>query len=126
MKCYFIPFQESELVLRLEMVACHGNCSSFKLSEIALVLLCISLDTAFNQLNTKVDANMSTDRSSIIHHTATTSTHDMLKNELAQFIVEIRRKCEVSLHFFLDLYYILYYCASALFMYTYEIIDILK
>ncbi|XP_011333783.1 cyclin G [Ooceraea biroi] len=87
---------ESKLEHSLEMVACNGDCSSFKPSEIALVLLCIFLDDAFRQLDASGDVNVLTDGSAIAHRIATTPAYQILKNGLARFIVELRRECNIS------------------------------
>lgn len=84
---------ESDLVLRLEMVACDGNCSSFRPSEIALVLLCIFLDAAF-RLNK--DAKTCGCGSSITAHATRTPAREILKNELAQFVVDLQTQCGIS------------------------------
>ncbi|XP_015108806.1 cyclin G [Diachasma alloeum] len=47
---------ESELLLRLEMVACDGSCASLRPSEVALVLICTYLDSAVNRLDAHADA----------------------------------------------------------------------
>lgn len=78
------------------MVACDGNCASLRPSEVALVLLCTYLDAAVNRLNANVDATMSTDGSSS-HNTPTiTPSYQMLKDELMQFAVGLREKCNVN------------------------------
>lgn len=75
------------------MVACDGNCSSFRPSEIALVLLCIFLDAAF-RLNK--DAKTCGCGSSITAHATRTPAREILKNELAQFVVDLQTQCGVS------------------------------
>lgn len=42
------------------MVACDGNCASLRPSEVALVLLCTYLDSAFNRLDANADATIFT------------------------------------------------------------------
>lgn len=84
--------KESELILRLEMVACDGNCASLRPSEIALVLLCTYLDAAVNRLNANADA----DGPALHNAPAITSSYQMLKDELMQFAVGLREKCNIS------------------------------
>lgn len=87
---------ESELLLRLEMVACDGNCASLKPSEVALVLLCIYLDNAVNRLDTNTDNTISataTSSSSIIN-TTVTSKHQMFR--ILEFAVELQKLCKIS------------------------------
>lgn len=92
----FVLFQESELILRLEMVACDGNCASLRPSEVALVLLCTYLDAAVNRLNVNADATVSADGSAL-HNTSTImASYQMLKDELIQFAVGLREKCNVN------------------------------
>lgn len=88
-------FQESELILRLEMVACDGNCASLRPSEVALVLLCTYLDAAVNRLN--ADPTVPADGPSSHNASTITSSYQMLKDELMQFAVGIREKCNVNL-----------------------------
>lgn len=88
--------KESELIRRLEMVACNGNCASLRPSEVALVLFCIYLDTAVNRLNTNADTTMSVDGPSLHNATIITPSYQMLKDELLQFAVELREKCNIS------------------------------
>lgn len=91
-------FQESELLLRLEMVACDGNCASLKSSEVALVLLCIYLDNAVNRLDTNTDNTISTtatSSSSVINTSVTTRKHQMLR--VLEFGVELQKLCKVKL-----------------------------
>ncbi|XP_076753854.1 cyclin G isoform X1 [Xylocopa sonorina] len=87
---------ESELLLRLEMVACDGNCASLKPSEVALVLLCTYLDGAVNRLDTNTDAPISTTAisSSSIINTSLTSRHQMLR--LLDFAIELQKICKIS------------------------------
>lgn len=88
---YTSIIKESELILRLEMVACNGNCTSLRSSEVALVLLCTYLDAAVNRLNANADATVSTDGpASII-----TPSYQLLK-ELVQFAIGLREKCNIS------------------------------
>ncbi|CAL7952451.1 unnamed protein product [Xylocopa violacea] len=87
---------ESELLLRLEMVACDGNCASLKPSEVALVLLCTYLDGAVNRLDTNTDAPISATAisSSSIINTSLTSRHQMLR--LLDFAIELQKICKIS------------------------------
>ncbi|KAL6261251.1 hypothetical protein P5V15_008774 [Pogonomyrmex californicus] len=87
--------KESELILRLEMVACNGNCASLRPSEVALVLLYTYLDAAVHRLNTNTDATVSTDSPSS-HNTSIKSSYQMLKDELMQFAMGLREKCNIS------------------------------
>jgi len=78
------------------MVACDGNCASLRPSEVALVLLCTYLDAAVNRLNANADAVSADDPSS--HNTSIiTPSYQILKDELVQFAVELRDKCNVNL-----------------------------
>lgn len=90
-----ILFQESELLLRLEMVACDGNCASLRPSEVALVLLCTYLDGAVNRLDTNTDIPISTTAipSSSTINTSITSRHQMLR--LLDFAIELQKICKV-------------------------------
>ncbi|XP_072762447.1 cyclin G isoform X2 [Anoplolepis gracilipes] len=84
---------ESELILRLEMVACDGNCASLRPSEVALTLLCSYLDAAVNRLlnvNTDVTIN------SLSHNAAPIPPYQRLRDELMQFVTELRKKCNIS------------------------------
>lgn len=87
---------ESELLLRLEMVACDGNCASLKPSEVALVLLCIYLDNAVNRLDTNTDNTISTTAasSSSVINTSVTSKHQMLR--ILEFAMELQKLCKIS------------------------------
>ncbi|KAG5329959.1 CCNG2 protein, partial [Acromyrmex charruanus] len=93
---YINIVKESELILRLEMVACDGSCASLRLSEVALVLLCTYLDAAVNRLNANTDATVSADDPSSHNTSVITSSYQMLKDELMQFAVELREKCNIS------------------------------
>ena len=88
------------------MVACDGSCASLRPSEVALVLLCTYLDAAVNRLN--ADATVSVDDPSSHNTSVITSSYQMLKDELMQFAVELREKCNVniSLFPFLFIYYL--------------------
>lgn len=102
-------FQESELILRLEMVACDGNCASLRPSEVALILLCTYLDAAVKRLNTNADSIVSADGPSS-HNTSTiTPSYQMLKDELVQFAVGLREKCNVNLILLLSLLSLIVY-----------------
>lgn len=87
---------ESELFLRLEMIACDGNCASLRSSEVALVLLCTYLDTAVNRLDANVDVTISaasTAGPSTIN-SPVTPAHQMLR--LVEFAVELQKICKIS------------------------------
>ncbi|CAK9796961.1 Cyclin G [Anthophora plagiata] len=87
---------ESELLLRLEMVACDGNCASLKPSEVALVLLCTYLDGAVNRLDTNTDTSIPATvipGSSTIN-TSITSRHQLLR--LLEFAIELQKICKIS------------------------------
>ncbi|XP_054001889.1 cyclin G [Hylaeus anthracinus] len=86
---------ESELFLRLEMVACDGNCASLRPSEVALVLLCTYLDSAVNRLDTNVDSTISTTAipSSSIINTSVAPRPQMLS--LLEFAVELQKICKI-------------------------------
>ncbi|XP_035719250.1 cyclin G-like [Vespa mandarinia] len=87
---------ESELFLRLEMIACDGNCASLRSSEVALVLLCTYLDAAVKRLDANKDvtnsvtsmAGPSTINSSV------TPAHQMLR--LVEFAAEVQKICKIS------------------------------
>ncbi|XP_046475941.1 cyclin G isoform X1 [Neodiprion pinetum] len=89
--------KESELLLRLEMVACDGNCASLRPSEVALVLLCTYLDSAVNRLDSNADATMSlagiagpsTSNSTVSANPA----HQMLR--LVDFAAELQKICKI-------------------------------
>lgn len=87
---------ESELLLRLEMVACDGNCASLRPSEVALVLLCTYLDGAVNRLDSNTDIPISTTAisSSSTINTSITSRHQMLR--LLDFAIELQKICKIS------------------------------
>ncbi|KAL0112730.1 hypothetical protein PUN28_012180 [Cardiocondyla obscurior] len=87
--------KESELILRLEMVACDGNCTSLRPSEVALALLCTYLDAAVTRLNANADATVSADSTSS-HNASIAPSYQMLKDELVQFAVGLREKCNIS------------------------------
>lgn len=84
------------MILRLEMVGCDGSCASLRPSEVALVLLCTYLDAAVNRLNANADATASADDPSS-HNTSIITSYQMLKDELMQFAVELREKCNVNI-----------------------------
>ncbi|XP_011869040.1 PREDICTED: cyclin-G2 [Vollenhovia emeryi] len=91
--------KESELILRLEMVACDGNCTSLRPSEVALVVLCTYMDAAVNRLNANTDAAVSADSPSAVglHNASTiTPSFQILKDELMEFAVLLREKCNIS------------------------------
>lgn len=87
---------ESELLLRLEMVACDGNCASLKPSEMALVLLCTYLNGAVNRLDTSADISISTAAipNSSTTNTSVTSRHQMFR--LLDFAIELQKICKIS------------------------------
>ncbi|KZC08726.1 PREDICTED: cyclin-G2 isoform X2 [Dufourea novaeangliae] len=87
---------ESELLLRLEMVACDGNCASLRPSEVALVLLFTYLDSAVNRLDTNPDTTVSTTAipSSSTICTSVTPKHQMLK--LLEFALELQKIFKIS------------------------------
>ncbi|XP_043249989.1 cyclin G [Colletes gigas] len=86
---------ESELFLRLEMVACDGNCASLRPSEVALVLLCTYLNSAVNRLDTNADSIVATTTipSSSIINTSISSRQQMLR--LLEFAVELQKICKI-------------------------------
>ncbi|TGZ47649.1 Cyclin-G2 [Temnothorax longispinosus] len=88
--------KESEFILRLEMVACDGNCASLRPSEVALVLLCTYLDAAVNRLNANADATVSADGPSSHNASTIASSYQMLKDELMQFAMGLQEKCNIS------------------------------
>ncbi|XP_015586457.1 cyclin G [Cephus cinctus] len=86
---------ESELLLRLEMVACDGNCATLRPSEVALVLLCTYLDAAVNRLDSNADATMSSVAIAGPSSLATppTPAHQMLR--LVEFAAELQKICKI-------------------------------
>lgn len=93
----FTP-QESELLLRLEMVACDGSCSNIRASELALVLLCTYLDTAVNRL----DANADTKTTPGVD-CSSQQAQQMLR--LVQFAAVLQKMCNVRLIFNFTFYF---------------------
>ena len=87
---------ESELLLRLEMVACDGNCASLRPSEVALVLLCNYLDGAVNRLDTSADSSVSTTAgpSCATMNSSVIPRNQMLR--LLEFAVELQKICKIS------------------------------
>lgn len=87
---------ESELLLRLEMVACDGNCASLKPSGVALVLLCIYLDSALNRFDSNADTPMSTTAISSSSNIkfSLRSRHQMPR--LFDFAIELQKICKIS------------------------------
>ncbi|XP_012254601.2 cyclin G isoform X2 [Athalia rosae] len=89
--------KESELLLRLEMVACDGNCASLRPSEVALVLLCTYLDAAVNRLDNSAEAAMSLvgtpGPSTSDLAMAATPAHQMLR--LVDFAAELQKICKI-------------------------------
>ncbi|KAF7413576.1 hypothetical protein HZH68_002065 [Vespula germanica] len=87
---------ESELFLRLEMIACDGNCASLRSSEIALVLLCTYLDAAVKRLDANKDVTISVTSmagpSTI--NSSVTPAHQMLR--LVEFAAEVQKICKIS------------------------------
>ncbi|KAG7214128.1 hypothetical protein KM043_001482 [Ampulex compressa] len=87
---------ESELLLRLEMVACDSNCASLRPSEVALVLLCTYLDAAVNRLDASTEAAVS---NAPIPGPSNLSAsprpaHQLLR--LVEFAKELRKICKIS------------------------------
>lgn len=87
-------FQESELLLRLEMVACDGNCASLKPSEVALVLLCTYLDAAVNRLNSNADNSMLSMPGPSSMDNPPNAASEMLR--LVEFAAELQKICKVG------------------------------
>ncbi|XP_029178866.1 cyclin G isoform X1 [Nylanderia fulva] len=90
---YASIINESELILRLEMVACDGNCASLRPSEVALVVLCSYLDAAVNRL---MNANTDTTVNNLSRNASIPLTYQRLRNELMQFAAVLRKKCNIS------------------------------
>lgn len=86
-------FQEFELLLRLEMVVCDGNCASLRPSEVALVLLCTYLDAAVKRLDANTDAAATPIDGSSPHNTS--ATQDQIVR-LVQFAAELKKICKVT------------------------------
>ncbi|XP_008554877.1 cyclin G [Microplitis demolitor] len=87
---------ESELVLRLEMVACNVECANLRPSEVALVLLCTYLDSAVNRLKSNTETSMSSvagSSSSSVDMTQTPA-HQILR--LVEFASELQKICRIS------------------------------
>lgn len=89
-----IHIQEFELLLRLEMIACDGNCSSIRPSEVALVLLCTYMDDALNRLESNAEKNMVNMPGPSSMDEAPTPAQQMLR--LVEFAAEIRKMCKVK------------------------------
>lgn len=85
---------ESELLLRLEMIVCDGNCANLRPSEISLVLLCTYLDTAVSRLDANADATMSNPVAGPSSMTPSTPAHEMLR--LVEFAAELQKICKIS------------------------------
>ncbi|XP_011495892.1 PREDICTED: cyclin-G2 [Ceratosolen solmsi marchali] len=85
---------ESELLLRLEMVACDGNCASLRPSEVALVLLCTYLDDAVNCLDSNSNKTMPNISGSSTLDDSSSNTHLMLR--LVEFAAELQKMCKIS------------------------------
>ncbi|KAM0729075.1 Cyclin G [Formica fusca] len=84
---------ESELILRLEMVACDGNCASLRPSEVALILLCSYVDAAVNRL---MNANTDATVNNLSHNAPIPPPYQRLRDELMQFAAELRERCNIS------------------------------
>ncbi|XP_017887108.1 cyclin G isoform X2 [Ceratina calcarata] len=80
---------ESELLLRLEMIACDGNCASLRSSEVALVLLCTYLDGVVNRLDTNAETPASTTPSSSTINISVTSKQQMFR--LLEFSIDLQK-----------------------------------
>ncbi|XP_017887107.1 cyclin G isoform X1 [Ceratina calcarata] len=85
---------ESELLLRLEMIACDGNCASLRSSEVALVLLCTYLDGVVNRLDTNAETPASTTPSSSTINISVTSKQQMFR--LLEFSIDLQKICKIS------------------------------
>jgi cyclin G2 len=85
---------ESELLLRLEMVACDGNCASIRASEVALVLICTYLDAAVNRLESNAENNITNLPGTSSMNDPPTSAQQMLR--LVEFAAELRKMCKIS------------------------------
>lgn len=75
------------------MVACDGNCSSLRPSEVGLVLLCTYLDAAVAHFDATADSTALPGPSSM----EPTPAHQMRR--LAEFAKEIREMCKVRIIF---------------------------
>jgi len=85
---------ESELILRLEMVACDGNCASLRASEVALVLLCTYLESAVNRFdNNNADTTMQMPGSSSLNPSSA-AVNELLR--LLEFGAELQKICKIS------------------------------
>jgi len=84
---------EPELLLRLEMVACDGNCASLRASEVALVLLCTYLDSAVKRLDANADTAIASAGSSFMN-LPPTPAQQMLK--LVEFAAELQKICKIT------------------------------
>jgi cyclin G2 len=85
---------ESELLLRLEMVACDGNCASLRPSEVALVLLCTYLDAAVNRLNSNTENTVHTMPGPSSMEEPPSPAQQMLR--LVEFAAELQKMCKIS------------------------------
>ncbi|XP_043477928.1 cyclin G [Leptopilina heterotoma] len=92
---YASVVSESELLLRLEMIVCNGNCANLRPSEIALVLLCTYLDAAVNRLDSNADATMLCSIAGPSSVTIPpTPAHEMLR--LVDFAADLQKICKIS------------------------------
>ncbi|KAJ8688584.1 hypothetical protein QAD02_024379 [Eretmocerus hayati] len=91
---------ESELSLRLEMVACDGNCASLRPSEVALVLLCTYLDAAVDNLKSNHENVLSNSDDPSSTEVSPVSAQQMLR--LVEFAGELRKMCKISSENFLS------------------------
>ncbi|EFN82026.1 Cyclin-G2 [Harpegnathos saltator] len=92
---------EFELLLRLEMVVCDGNCASLRPSEVALVLLCTYLDAAVKRLDANADTTATPIDGSSSHNTSATQEQIV---PLVQFAAELKKICKISDESFFSTY----------------------
>lgn len=89
-------FMESELFLRLEMIACNGNCASLRPAEVALVLICTYLKATLKRLDANKDVNTSVTSMTAGPSTMNSSvTKDQILR-LIEFSCEIQQICKIS------------------------------
>ncbi|XP_058806705.1 cyclin G [Phymastichus coffea] len=91
---YASVVSESELLLRLEMVACDGNCASLRPSEVALVLFCTYLDAAVNRLKSNADNSATSSSGSSSVDNPPAAAHEMLR--LVEFAAKLQKTCNIS------------------------------
>lgn len=90
----FYLFQESELIQRLEMVACNGKCANIRSCEVALVSLCAYLDEIVGRSRTQENANLNEEIEN--------KNSELLR--LVEFASELQKICKVRIMFLIYLF----------------------